>query len=242
MKNLYLDIGNSRTKIAVWEEPNWRIINIYDRLQTNELAGFIKDRHASYGKILISCVVKELAGMLAEVCPEEKLLFFANQDITHRESSYDSTATMGVDRFISARGAWAQNKKPAIVIDAGTACTIDYMDANAVYQGGVIMPGLKSLEDGLLTSAKALPPVSRSLPSEWPPKTTHTALQWGIMGSYLAAIDSHTNRFRTTDNQAVVWLTGGDAQLIGPLLKTNVVMDEMLIFKGLRALLLKSHS
>ncbi|MEX0684686.1 MAG: type III pantothenate kinase [Balneolales bacterium] len=243
MNFLYLDVGNSRTKIAVFEESHWKVIKVFDRRQKKELIQMIKDSNSIYDKILVSCVVKSVKDELVEVCPNNKLFLFSNSDIPPNLISYESASTMGVDRFIASYGAWSlQGKSACIVVDAGTACTIDYMDANGIYQGGVIMPGLKTLEDGLLLSAQALPPAERFVPDEWPPKTTMTALQWGILGSFLAAIEAHVWRFLDINKKAGIWVTGGDASLIHPLLKLKTEINEKLVFQGLHSLYLRRNS
>lgn len=234
MKNLYLDAGNTRTKIAVFQKDEWKLVHIFDHSQSEEFFRWIEQNHSGYNEILVSSVVEPLADVLLATCSAEKLRFFNNRHIPGNRINYESYATMGVDRFLAAAGAWSRNRNACIVIDAGTACTIDYMDQQGVFQGGVIMPGLKSIEDELARSAKALPAVERIIPDEWPPKSTKSALQWGIFGSFMSAVEAHVRRFRSLDHQAEIWLTGGDAGLIKHLLPPEVILDENLIFIGLK--------
>ncbi|MEX0772156.1 MAG: type III pantothenate kinase [Balneolales bacterium] len=234
MNTLYIDIGNSRTKIAVYKEQEWEIIRIIDRSHGADLIKLVEQNHSQYNEIQVSSVLKAVADDLTVACPADKLRMFTNKKIPHDRISYDDHDTLGVDRFLAATGAWSQNHKACIVVDAGTACTIDYVDQKGVFRGGVIMPGLKSIEGELVNSAGALPPVERIIPDEWPPKSTKTGLQWGIFGSYIAAIEAHMNRLLKHNGNVETWLTGGDAELIKPLLSSEVIWDENLVFYGLR--------
>ncbi|MEX2640586.1 MAG: type III pantothenate kinase [Balneolales bacterium] len=236
MNSLYLDVGNTRIKLAVCTDQEWRIIHIFDYAERDALLSMIRDNHIYYHRVLVSSVVTPVAGLLTEACPREKLFIFTNEKIPINRISYDSHSTMGVDRFLAANGAWIQCRRSCIVIDAGTACTIDYIDKNGVFQGGVIMPGLKSMEGELLRSAKALPVIERSIPDEWPPKSTQTGLQWGLFGSYLFALEAHLQRFLKMDKRAVIWLTGGDGRLMTRVITPEIRLDEFLVFKGLKSL------
>ncbi|MEX0779486.1 MAG: type III pantothenate kinase [Balneolales bacterium] len=234
MKPLYIDIGNSRIKIAVYKEPEWEIVNIIDRSRSADLVKLIERNHPYYSEIHVSSVLKAVADDVVAACPAEKLYFFTNGKIPDERISYENHATIGVDRFLAATGAWSQTHNSCIVIDAGTACTIDYIDKQSIFQGGVIMPGLRTIEGEFANSAKALPPVDRIIPNEWPPKSTNTALQWGIFGSFTSAVEAHMKRFLEYDEHAEVWLTGGDAGLLKPILPSGITRDDNLIFKGLK--------
>lgn len=236
MNILYLDIGNSRTKIAVYKEPKWERIRTLDCSHYEEIKALIEQNLHDYDVIHIASVLKDVVEGLITEFPVEKIIPFTNDHIPKDRIIYESRATMGVDRFLAAYGAWSQRGNSCIVIDAGTACTIDYIDQRGVFQGGVIMPGLRTMEAELHKSAKALPAVERIIPNEWPPKSTRTAMQWGVYGSYIAAIEAHIYHFVKNDGNAEIWLTGGDAELLKPLLPSGIAVDEFLVFKGLRNL------
>lgn len=73
--------------------------------------------------------------------------------------------TLGADRLCNAAAAWAASLAPALVIDAGTAVTVDLVDAGGVYRGGAILPGqsltLRALGAGAEQLFEARP--------DWPP-------------------------------------------------------------------------
>jgi len=121
-----------------------------------------------------------------------------------------------------------------IVVDAGTACTIDSMSGEGVFNGGVIMPGLSAWENGLRQCTPQLPAVERALPSTYPGKTTHSCLQWGLLGSFTAAIQYHLERLRQQYESGTVMITGGDAKdLLSPLEIPENNHDSLLVFRGM---------
>ena len=139
--------------------------------QSGKVVRYLKESQSQYSRIIVSSVVQRVNAEITAVCSSEKLFLFKNKHIPVGRISYESYEVMGVDRFLAATGAWMQSRSAVIIIDAGTACTIDYADQEGVFQGGVIMPGLKALEQSLLHKAPALPAIENyTIPDEWPPK------------------------------------------------------------------------
>ena len=79
------------------------------------------------------------------------------------EISYDTKETLGMDRLVAAAAAYHLYRSPErlglVVIDMGTATTIDYITGQGVFIGGMIAPGLRSAYQGLLAAAPQLPQV-----------------------------------------------------------------------------------
>lgn len=150
---------------------------------------------------------------------------------------YKTPSTLGLDRVLACYGAWRlSEKKPVIVVDAGTATTIDFMDHNGTFRGGVIAPGIAAMEHGLRNHAPALPVVDRVRPAVWPPKSTTEALQWGITGSFQNMVRDHVQRFLSDEPESVIWLSGGDAALLMNLGDKKTQYHPNLVFEGLKLL------
>ena len=145
--------------------------------------------------------------------------------------------TLGMDRFIACYGAWDRSGRntDVVVVDAGTATTLDLMSADGVFRGGVIAPGLQVMEYGFARLAPALPEVPRTIPSHWPPKSTTQALKWGITGSYLGLIRAHLTHYQHEYPKLKLWITGGDAQILTQMRGLSMHYHPNLVFEGLRA-------
>ncbi len=68
-------------------------------------------------------------------------------------------ATPGVDRLLAAAGAWTLAKQAVIVVDAGTAITVDFVDGEGTFHGGAIAPGVGLMLEALATGTDALPSI-----------------------------------------------------------------------------------
>ncbi|MBA4029126.1 MAG: hypothetical protein C0475_08355 [Planctomyces sp.] len=84
--------------------------------------------------------------------------------------------TVGTDRLLNALGAWGRSGEACVIIDAGTAVTVDLVDSGGVFRGGVIAPGVGAMLGALHASAQALPLVE-------PPMQRGEALPVGPLGT-----------------------------------------------------------
>ncbi len=217
----YLDAGNTRIKVARATDSGWE-----------RVASFAHDEIPALQALLgtspsIGCSVVD---SVVHLLPQTR--WYRRSDIHPARLNYQTPETLGVDRFVACHGAWISVHQAVIVVDAGTAVTVDLMDEAGVFQGGVIMPGLAILENGLNAHAPALPNVSRELSSTYPPKSTIDALKAGLLESWVAGITHHVRQLHAFAPDAVVMVTGNDAGLLSSI--GQVKQD--LMFEGLRAL------
>ncbi len=215
---LYLDAGNTRVKAARWNGSGWESASEWEA-------------DAAQGRAVGVAVVASARDRWPLV------RWLRLEDVPAARMGYGTPQTLGLDRFAACAGAWAASGTDVVVVDAGTAVTIDHMDAAGVFRGGVIMPGLRLFEDSLQRHAPALPAVERGLPASWPPASTADALRWGLTGSWIAAVSAHVDRFRAERPHAEVWVTGGDAALLGGVGR----YEPWLVLDGLRRLMPPQH-
>lgn len=221
---LYLDAGNTNVKLARPTTSGWERIGTFRHNEVDKIRARI-DGQASFGCSVVDAVSQAL--------PE--VTWLSRVHIPAGRIRYATPATLGLDRFVACHGAWELLGGAAIVIDAGTAVTIDLIDASGVFLGGVITPGLGSLESALRTQTPALPSVPRELSSTYPPQSTVDAVKAGLLETWTAGIVHHLRQLRAFAPEAGVVLTGADALLLASL--GEVKPD--LLFDGLRSL---SHS
>ncbi len=138
-----------------------------------------------------------------------------------------------MDRYLVCVGGWRIYKEPVLVIDTGSACTIDYMSAEGVFYGGVIMPGVQTLLGVFHKSAPALPTFNFKIPKNFPGKSSHDSLQWGLSQLYLDGIHANIERFQHKMGTFKVLLTGGDASLLSDHLAIAHELRPDLMFIGM---------
>lgn len=231
---IYIDIGNSYIKIAMFKSGTWEVM-LRSPLEKADDALFLLKLQAEQGsRFMASSVVSSLRNRFEKELGES-IRFVRVSDFPTDLIDYHTRETLGVDRVIACLGARHQSDNNAvIVVDAGTATTIDFMDMNGVFHGGVIAPGLQAMEQGLREHAPALPTVERVRPAIWPPKSTTEALQWGLTGSYQSLVRDHIQRFLQDAPDAWLWVSGGDAGTLMNLGGLNIHYHPNLVFEGLR--------
>lgn len=126
---------------------------------------------------------------------------------------------VGIDRLLNALaiGKVQPPQTPAIVIDLGTACTVDRISAQGEFEGGAILPGAKLAAEALHVGTAALPRLSlaSAAPVETVGKSTQAAMHSGLLWGMVGAVRELITRMSQGDSVPPhVYLTGGDAPLL----------------------------
>jgi len=235
MKKLYLDIGNSQYKMAVYSGGKWSAVAEGKIDQPQEFRSNVL-RNDTGNQWIISSVRKDLLDMLKTYLPADKIQVIGNQDIPPDRIDYRTPHTLGMDRFLVTNGAYYESGKSVIVIDAGSAITIDLMSEKGVFLGGVIMPGLRVQRQSVADHLPELPAVENMIPEDWPGKSSKECLEWGIHGSLQYALKGFMDRYTSTNPESDLYLTGGDSEIIKQLLKSEqeIRVRKFLLFEGMR--------
>ena len=148
---------------------------------------------------------------------------------------------VGSDRIVIAVAALAEYKAPLILMDLGTATTIEVVEKENVYSGGVIIPGVRTSLDALISKAAQLPGISLEQPKQVIGKNTVDCIRSGMMYGTAAMIDGMIDRMEEElGHSATLIATGGLAQFITPLCKRSIILDKDLLMKGLNILYKKN--
>lgn len=239
MNPIYLDIGNSSYKLTTKnKESNWNplfkgSIHEFDRL-VEYLNRWGQSKRLVYTSVRLD-FTKKLEAELRHL----QLHQIHTGLIPPIYLDYDTPDTLGMDRFLACSGAVRHAEgSSVIVIDSGTACTIDYMTAKGVFKGGVIMPGVRTVKKAMHDSLPELPEASDADTLHFPGKSTLECINIGVYGGFSAMICEFVNRFKRIDQGARIYITGGDASLVRRLIGTELSIEEReyLLFDGLEAL------
>ena len=152
---------------------------------------------------------------------------------------YDNPREVGADRIVNAVATGRYYGFPAIIVDIGTATTVEAVDGDGCYLGGVIFPGLNVALDALVSRTAKLPSVDLTVePSRAIATNTPDSIRSGFVYGYAGAIDALIRRLRdemgAEDLLAVA--TGGPATVIARHCREIGVLDGDLTLKGLHAL------
>lgn len=233
---LVIDIGNTRTK--------WAMADVAGRLQESEVCLNTDLAQANFPiaqatKVLVSNVAGEaMAQQLSQLLSPLPVDFVTTKpQACGVKNAY--AANLGVDRWAALVAAWHRTKHATVVVNAGTAITIDTL-ADGVFLGGTIMPGLHLLRASLSENTAQLN-VGEGAYAEFPINTPD-AIETGCLNAVVGAIHLMQKRLEKRSG----WLpklvmTGGDARHIARALNAQaantgtkqVIIIENLVLQGL---------
>ncbi|GAB4032717.1 type III pantothenate kinase [Spirosoma gilvum] len=153
--------------------------------------------------------------------------------------AYDTPQTLGADRVAAAVGAMAlYPEQDCLILDLGTCLTADLIDSNAVFQGGLISPGLRMRFRAMHEQTARLPLVEA--PMEWPgliTKNTQAAMQSGVLNGLTFEMNGIIEQYRAERPGIVVLLCGGDGPAFESRLKPPIFAVPNLVLIGLNRIL-----
>jgi type III pantothenate kinase len=147
---------------------------------------------------------------------------------------YDNPKEVGADRIANAVGAYELYGGPTIIVDFGTATTIEAVSAAGEYLGGAIFPGVEIAMDALFGRAAGLRRVELQPPKHVIGKSTAESIQSGTIYGFSAQVDGLVDRFIGELGDCTVVSTGGLADLISPYARTIQHPEPWLTLYGLR--------
>ena len=237
MNPIYLDIGNSSFKLASKDQENkWCILIRGPHHELGKLEDYIK-HHKNLAGLVYSSVRKDVTEKIESGFQHLKVYGLHSGLIPSANLNYETPGTLGMDRFLACYGAIQNSGKSAIVIDAGTACTIDYMTKQGVFQGGVIMPGIAVLKKSMNELLPELPQATENQILKFPGKSTIECINIGLFDGFKAAIMVFIQRLRLLDQEAEIYVTGGDSSIIESMIgrEFTVIEGKFLLFDGMEA-------
>ena len=247
---LAIDVGNSQSVLGLFEQErvvrSWRLTT--NREQTSDEAsvwigslltgaGFQLDQVRA---MAVSSVVPSLTPALENSGKDLfgiRPLMIDHRCIPDLKILNHNPSTVGPDRLVNAVAARKRYGVPGIVVDLGTATTLDVIDENGSYAGGVIMPGLAISADALFQRGARLGRVGVSAPSRFVGRTTEESIQAGIFLGAVGAVDFLVRGIQNElgfSPESYVVATGGLAKELAGASQTIGSVDENLTLEGIR--------
>jgi len=242
--NLLVDIGNARIKWALQDEDSWTDgeAQLHKGRAFKDIARPIWKDLAQPERVIVSNVagreyeksVQTWVKRRWKVIPE---FLRAQASLCGVSNAYQVPERLGADRWANLIAAHAYYTGPAIIIDCGTAITIDALDASGRHLGGLIVPGMDLMSAALVGNAAGIElnePGSQSVSLLG--GSTESAVAGGVLYTVVALVDRVCQDLRAELGHATnMILTGGDAGRILPLLDNRPRHDANLVLKGLSA-------
>ncbi|MFN0134205.1 MAG: type III pantothenate kinase [Phycisphaerales bacterium] len=249
MELLAVSVGNTRTRWGLFRGRGGRDLELSGAFPNADPAAIVAAilaapvvNHAT--PIVIASVNDPASATLIDrLTPPIKArggeLFRLGSDLEIPiETTLTDERTVGQDRLLDAIGAYARAKQACIVIDAGTAITVDFVDGQGVFQGGVIAPGLAMMLQSLHEGTAALPSLPLEAPQGPEPwgKDTRSAMLAGVFAAARGLVHLQIDRYADAYGAyPQIVATGGDARVLfeNDDLVENIVPD--LTLMGIQA-------
>ncbi|HZN53954.1 MAG TPA: type III pantothenate kinase [Candidatus Polarisedimenticolaceae bacterium] len=245
---LAVDTGNTHTVLGLFEgatlRADWRIATRKDTT-ADELGAVLCTLFRGEGwepgsvdGVIVSSVVPDWNGVLAATAKKTfgcAPLFVEPGIKTGLPILYDNPHEVGADRIVNAVAAVHRFGAPVIVLDFGTATTLDVVSAKGEYLGGVIAPGLGISAEALFQRAARLTRVDIRRPARIVGRNTEESVQAGLFHGYVALVEGLVRRLRAElGAEATVVATGGLAPVFQSELSFLTAVDPGLTLEGLR--------
>ena len=251
---LAIDIGNTNIVIGCIEDDNilFKARIATDRTRTSDQYGVeIKNMVEAYGvKIseISDCIISSVVPPVFNSVRTGVYKVIGKQPMvvgpglkTGLNIHVDVPSQVGSDRIVIAVAALSEHAAPLNLMDMGTATTIEVVEPENIYMGGIIFPGVIVSLDALTSRAAQLPGISLDRPKHIIGKNTVDCMRSGMMYGTAAMIDGIIDRIEEElGHSSTLIATGGLAQFITPLCKRKFILDRDLLLKGLNIIYKKN--
>jgi type III pantothenate kinase len=245
VKVLLLDVGNTRVKWGLGEDHEIHHTGHIgqDRIREQGL-GVLTTRlprkvdAVIAGNVAGQTLGTRLAGVIGAHTGCDLKFVTTTRSAGGVTNGYTRPRRLGVDRWLALIGAWRELGRACLVVDAGTAVTIDAMDGRGVHLGGQILPGTQLMAAALATNTAEIPPTPQGKAQkleglELFAKNTRTAVQSGSLAAVSGAVGRALRTLRAAERRAALVLTGGDAPRILAMLGESPLHRLHLVLHGL---------
>ena len=156
-------------------------------------------------------------------------------------NGYSAIEQLGVDRWAAIVGAWNMHRRAVVIVDAGTAITIDVVNQAGLHLGGVIVPGMDLMQRAVFQDTSDVlnfrnQGAAAGTGQDWFGQGTRAAVEKGALFLLRAAINRAASDLEVDGALPLVILTGGDAEMLAALLETPYELHPLLVLEGLRCM------
>lgn len=227
---LLLDFGNTRIKAAVSEDGALRVV-YSGPADVSGLSGAMDGLEITEG---MWCTVHDLPADIVSWMKGKGLVRLTDSTPIPLVNGYSTPETLGMDRLAAAVGAWSiQPGHDMLIIDAGTALTVDFVSAEGIYRGGNIAPGIGMRLKALHEHTGALPLVAVQGDVHMFGTDTETAIRSGVLNGIRHEVNDYISELLARYPSLLVFLTGGDADFFDIKAKSTIFAVPELVLHGL---------
>ncbi len=237
---LTIDIGNSAIKMGLFVKD--QLLKTATEATVEKALVRIKTWTSQTPpcRIGIASVVpqqfKKIVSSITE-CTDASIFEVHSHAVLPLYIQYTPAESLGPDRLAAASAAWYPGGTPQIIIDAGTAITIDVVQADGAFLGGVILPSPTLANQALADYTAQLSTVPLTIPESAFGTSTIQALQHGLIHGMIDAVLGAVERIEQfLDSPSVLTLTGGWHQVLAKYIPIAQINQD-LVLHGIKLLM-----
>lgn len=233
---LAVDQGNSLLKLTLIEDGETRENCRLSMDTVEDIFSIVEDWKPTCGAF---CSVGKIDSRMVEslrIALDGRLLVLSRSTRIPIGIDYATPSTLGLDRIVLAVGASELFKGESLmVVDAGTAVTLDVVDSTPCFRGGRITPGIRLRIESLHANTSALPAIEVEGPLPIVGNSTSTSIRSGVVYGLSDEIIETYRQFKKQFGCSRLVLTGGDAGLLANCINSRISADhvEDLVARGL---------
>lgn len=236
--DLVIDIGNTRSKVAVFASKNCLELKAYDSLSLIDGVRGILSEFKLIDRAIVSAVGGEPEGLVDILDTLKEVVWVDEHTQLMFENDYQSKETLGADRKALMAAAYRNHPgKNVLVIDLGSCITYDLLEGGKRYVGGAISPGWRMRVKAMHEFTSKLPSLQPSEPMTVLGDTTSSCMQIGAYNGVVGELQELIKEYRKHFEDLTVILTGGDAEIFGKRLKNCIFAHSNFLLEGLHELL-----
>ena len=233
---IVVDIGNTNVSVA---QITGKSISKPFRLDSKKITRAALKKAFNKlpkGPVIICSVVPQITRIFKGL---DRSTFIVGRNIHPPMKSLYNKKQIGMDRLIGAYAAKGIHPKTRIIIDFGTAITVDFISNKGIYEGGIILPGIGSTLNVLSCCAMLPKKIRFKRVQQLIPKNTPQSIIKGVEEGFSNMLNGLITNYRKKLNMKPsdrVVITGGEAAFIRPKLKFPAYYEPNLVLKGLAIL------
>ena len=235
--NLIIDIGNTRIKVAVFQQ--YKLVET-EIISNEELIITLKKKQKKFSlkNAIISSVGEIKSKDIKTLNAFRKVIILDHSIGLPFINKYKTPKTLGVDRIALVSAAVHQfPKKNVLIIDAGSCITYDFVNSKKEYFGGAISPGINMRYKSLNHFTANLPKLEISNFS-LTGINTNESIHSGILNGVLHEINGVIAEYQDKYPDLTVVLTGGDTNFLAKKLKSGIFANPNFLLEGLNNILI----
>ena len=237
---LEVDAGNTRIKWRVFLDD---IVQSRGVVANEDIESWLRklDQTPLLDKIRMSSVSdRSIVKRIALYSSQRKCLFFeakSEKETAGVFCGYADPSTMGVDRWMAIVAAYNRFRLPCVIVDAGSAITLDVVDGSGQHLGGYIMPGLEMVQKALLAGTKNVSIKLLDMRHSGcllPGQSTQQCVVRGQLLMLKSMVESIAESIQDQKMATQIILTGGNGEQLATIFDDLVYFEPELVLDGLK--------